>query len=49
MLHPEAVALLQKERYTSCFFLDLLLVVAGDLVVLVGRRHCLELVKSQKA
>jgi len=38
-----------QEPHTSCFVLDGILLGAGDLVVVLGRRHFLELVKSQKA
>ena len=49
MLRPEAVEVLQQEPFTPCYVLDLFLLIAGDPVVVLGRRHFLELVKSQKA
>ena len=35
--------------FNAVFVLDLLLLVAGDLLVVLGHSHLLELVKSQKA
>ena len=49
LLRSEVVVLLQPKPYTSYFVLDLLLLVAGHLVVVLGRRHCLAFVKSQQA
>ena len=49
LLRSEVVLPLQPKPYTSYFVLDLLLLVGGYLVVVLGRRHSLAFVKSQQA